>query len=182
MTTRSWIRKLFDRKPRTIRKDLVRFRPRLEHLEDRVTPSTTITVTSAADTANYAGTVTVSRLNPSAKPVTLIDALNAADATNGFDFALPYNSTVNALPQITATITIEGTSGYNNTIQRSTATGTPAFRLFDVAQGGALKLENLTLTGGLAQGTDSAAEGGAVYSSGMLTLSGVTVEWHVDLA
>jgi hypothetical protein len=29
MTVRNWIRKLFDRKPRTIRKKLFRFRPRL---------------------------------------------------------------------------------------------------------------------------------------------------------
>src|SRR5262249_31803369 len=35
MTPRSWIRRLFARKPRTARKAPARFRPRLEGLEDR---------------------------------------------------------------------------------------------------------------------------------------------------
>jgi hypothetical protein len=43
MTVRTWIRRLFDRKPRTIRKTIrkepVRFRPRLEQLESRVVPT-----------------------------------------------------------------------------------------------------------------------------------------------
>src|SRR5262249_62133338 len=39
MTTRSWIRRLFARTPRTIRKAPARFRPRLELLEDRLTPA-----------------------------------------------------------------------------------------------------------------------------------------------
>jgi hypothetical protein len=39
-----------------------------------------------------------------------------------------------------------------------------------------LTLENVTLSGGLAQGTGAAAEGGAIYSSGTLALSGVTVK------
>src|SRR5262249_27532633 len=48
MTTRSWIRHPFARTPRTIRKDRVRFRPRLEAMEARCVPSTW-TVTSASD-------------------------------------------------------------------------------------------------------------------------------------
>jgi hypothetical protein len=42
MTTRTWIRRLFDRRPRTIRKDRVRFRPRLEWLEKRLAPTVSI--------------------------------------------------------------------------------------------------------------------------------------------
>ncbi|OWK39106.1 beta strand repeat-containing protein [Fimbriiglobus ruber] len=102
--------------------------------------------------------------------------LQAADATNGFDFTSAYPSSNDALPQITASITITGTSGFDNTIQRSTASGTPAFRLFEVAGGGSLTLQNLTLTGGLAQGTGTTAEGGAVYSTGTLNLTGVAVQ------
>ena len=48
MTTRSWIRHPLARTPRTLRKDLVRFRPRLEAMEARCVPSTW-TVTSAYD-------------------------------------------------------------------------------------------------------------------------------------
>jgi sugar lactone lactonase YvrE len=40
MTTRSWARKLLARTPRTVCKDRARFRPTLEVLEDRLTPST----------------------------------------------------------------------------------------------------------------------------------------------
>src|SRR5262249_37475822 len=88
-----------------------------------------------------------------------------------FDYNSPDNSTNggNALPVITGNITIVGNG---DTIER---TGTTPFRLFDVAQGGSLTLENVTLTGGLAQGKGTAADGGAIYSSGTLNLSGVTV-------
>jgi hypothetical protein len=66
--------------------------------------------------------------------------------------------------------------GNGDTIERSTATGTPAFRLFDVAGGAALVLENLTLENGLAQGPGVSAEGGAIYNQGGLGLNGVTVQ------
>jgi hypothetical protein len=39
MAIRSWIRRLFDRKTRTIRKAPARFRPQVEALEDRLTPN-----------------------------------------------------------------------------------------------------------------------------------------------
>jgi hypothetical protein len=54
--------------------------------------------------------------------------------------------------------------------------GNNASRLFDVASGGSLTLQKLTLSGGLAKGTGASAEGGAIYSSGTLALSGVTVK------
>ena len=74
------------------------------------------------------------------------------------------------MPVIAGNITIVGN---NDIIER---TGTTAFRLFDVASGGSLTLQNLTLEGGLAEGTGDAADGGAIYSSGNLNLSGVTVK------
>ena len=39
--------------------------------------------------------------------------------------------------------------GNGDTIERSTAASTPDFRLLDVARGGSLTLENLTLQGGM---------------------------------
>ena len=69
--------------------------------------------------------------------------------------------------------------GNGDTIERSTASGTPGFRLFAVAGGGSLTLENLTLQGGSA--TDSLyPDGGAIYNhQGALTLNGVTVQDNV---
>jgi hypothetical protein len=61
--------------------------------------------------------------------------------------------------------------GNGNTIQRSTARGTPEFRLFDVAAGASLSLNNLTLSGGVAT-----FYGGAVLNLGTLSLRGVTVQ------
>lgn len=117
----------------------------------------------------------------------LIDAINTANSSGGattitlvggpaFDFTSPYDNTQNALPVITANITIVGNS---DTIERDSE-NTAMFRLFDVAGGGSLTLQDVTLKGGVAQGNpllgQTSAEGGAVYSSGILNLSGVTVQ------
>jgi len=60
--------------------------------------------------------------------------------------------------------------GNGDSIQRSTAKGVPAFRLFDVVSGASLTLNNLTLSRG------AAPSGGGVFNQGTLTLSGVTVQ------
>ena len=99
-----------------------------------------------------------------------------------------------ALPAIAAPITIVGNG---STIARSTASGTPDFRLFFVGANpsvsatpswttpgaGALVLENLTLSGGLAQGGNGGAAGGggglgaggAIYNQGATVLTAVTL-------
>src|SRR5262249_41463017 len=80
------------------------------------------------------------------------------------------------LPVIAAndTLTIVGNG---DTIQRSTAKGTPAFRLFDVANGASLTLGSLTVQNGLAaQGGPVGNEGGAMLNQGSLTLNSVTVQ------
>ena len=79
--------------------------------------------------------------------------------------------------------------GNGDTIERSTATGTPDFRLLRVASGGSLTLENLTLQGGMIEGSaasglssfqpEGAASGGAIFNQGTLVLNGVTVQDNV---
>jgi hypothetical protein len=64
--------------------------------------------------------------------------------------------------------------GNGSIIERSATGGTPAFRLFDVAAGAALALDNVTLQGGLT-GFESFTYGGAIYNAGNLALNGVTV-------
>src|SRR5262249_15721460 len=66
--------------------------------------------------------------------------------------------------------------GNGDTIERSTASGTPVFRLFDVALGAALTLNNLRLQNGYELGPGSSAEGGALFNQGSLVLSAVTVQ------
>ena len=92
-------------------------------------------------------------------------------ANASFDFTAPNDSTngANALAVITGSVTIIGNG---STIER---TGGAAFRLFDMAAGGSLTLQDLTLQGGLAQGVGAAAQGGAIYSAGTLDLVNVAI-------
>jgi sugar lactone lactonase YvrE len=194
MITRSWIRNLFARTPRTARKAPARCRPRLEFLEDRLAPAV-IGVTSTDDTLHYSPTVMISDLNPATTSITLRDATNAANNTGGSNvIELAANTTYivspanvdnvtngpNALPAISSNITIEG----NGAILHRTGTGTTtadALRFFYVAGGlsgqpaGTLTLHDLTLENGLASGAGASANGGAIYSQGTLTLDTVTV-------
>jgi hypothetical protein len=85
------------------------------------------------------------------------------------------------LPPVASSITI---AGNGHTISRSPSA--PPFRFFYVSGGweicaGSLTLENLTLSGGLAQGGGSTTggggmgAGGAIFNQGTLHLSGVTI-------
>jgi hypothetical protein len=141
----------------------------LERLEDRTVPAS-FTAASVAElvadinAANLAGGANTITLAPGAA-FTLTAADNTTDGANG-------------LPVIAAgdDLTIQGNGAV---IERSTAAGTPPFRLFDVTAGASLTLANLTLQGGLAYGEWVAAQGGAVYNQGALTLDGVTVQNNI---
>src|SRR5262249_44430376 len=102
---------------------------------------------------------------PSA-PYTLTAVDNTTDGANGLPVIAPGNHLF--------IFTIFGGGGIS--IQRSTAPGTPAFRLFDVAAGASLELYGLRLKNGLAAGSGVSAEGGAIYSRGDLRLDAVTVQ------
>ena len=142
MITRSWIRRLFARMPRTARKAPARYRPRLEALEERTLLASYVAM-NAADLitdirlANQAGGFNSILLNaaPSA-PYTLTAVNNTTDGANG----LPVIASGNNLTIV----------GNGDTIRRSLVAGTPAFRLFDVAAGASLELYGLTLKNGLA--------------------------------
>jgi chitodextrinase len=87
---------------------------------------------------------------------TLASAYNATDGGTG-------------LPVISGQVTIQGAGA---TITRSTASGTPAFRIFDVASGGNLALNSLTLSNGLANNGQQG--GGAIDSHGTLAVTAGT--------
>jgi hypothetical protein len=152
MTTRFWFRKLFAGPVGPTRKAPVPCRPRLEALEDRTllnsyfaaTAADLITDIGLANQAGGTNTITLSAAPSSPYTLTAVD--NSTDGATG-------------LPVITAgdNLTIVGNG---DTIGRSTASGTPAFRLLDVAAGATLTLQGLTLTNGLASGSGVSAQGG----------------------
>jgi hypothetical protein len=121
-----------------------------------------------------------------------INAANAAGGANtivlvaGTTFTLTAQNNVTdgptGLPVIAANdnLTIQGNG---DTVERSTATGTPAFRLLDVAAGASLTMSDATLQGGLATnyqviagGNVITARGGAIFNQGTLSLNDVTVQ------
>jgi hypothetical protein len=114
-----------------------------------------------------------------------INAANAAGGSNtimlaaGTTFTLTAvdNTTLGAtgLPVVAANDNLT-LIGNGDTLERSTASGTPAFRLLEVVGGGALTLSNLTLQGGLSTDQFGPGLGGGIYSSGMLTLASCTIQ------
>jgi hypothetical protein len=140
----------------------------LTQLEGRTLPSsfTALTVSDLIADINAAnqngGTSSITLTAPTTSPYVLTAVDNTIDGPTG-------------LPVITAhdNLTILGNG---DTIDRSTAQNTPAFRLLHVGKSGSLTLENLTLQNGLAFGSGSSAEGGAVYNQGTTVLSSVTVQ------
>src|SRR5262249_42236464 len=141
--------------------------PGLECLEARAVPASH----TAASVPDLIEAIYAANLTAEADTITL-----AAGRT--FTLTAVDNTTDGAtgLPVIAAgeDLTIVGNGA---TIERSTATGTPAFRLLDVAAGGSLTLQNLTLQGGLFYPAfGQSAQGGAVYIQGALTLSDVVVQ------
>jgi len=146
-------------------------RLRLEQLEDRTLPSNFFADTvsdliadiNAANKAGGSNTITLTAPTSNPYVVTAVD--NTTDGANG-------------LPVIAKkdTLTIIGNG---DTIERSTAPGTPAFRLFHVANGASLTLENLTLQNGRAFGPGRSAEGGAVLNKGTLIVSGGNVQGNL---
>jgi hypothetical protein len=152
------------------RATMPRCRLQVEVLECRTLPSTYYAATASnliADikAANTGGANTIILTAPTTSPYVLTAVNNSTDGPTG----LPVISKKDSLTIV----------GNGDTIERSTASGTPGFRLFDVASGSSLTLENLTLQNGEAgeaKATGNSAEGGAIFNQGTLVLSAVTVQ------
>jgi hypothetical protein len=143
--------------PRRRRPD---YGPPIEALECRTLLTAYAAATAAQLVADInaanksGGTNTITLTAPTTSPYILA---NSADGANG----LPVISKKDNLTIV----------GNGDTIERSAAAGTPAFRLFDVAKGASLTLEHLTVQNGVAS-----TYGGAIYNQGTLVLSQVTVQ------
>ena len=152
-------------------------RPTLNLLEHRILLAAapqTYTVTSLDDSGpgslrdaiasanadGYSGSaVDTIEFDPSLAGQT-IDLTTIGDSTDDGNSALA----------ITAPIVIDGSTAPGLTIARSSAAGTPDFRVFFVASGGNLTLNDLTISGG----QDISSFGGGLLNVGAVTLMGDT--------
>jgi hypothetical protein len=186
MTARSWIRRLFARTPRTVRKAPARFRPRVEALEDRTVPAL-YTVTNALDDGSV-GSLRWAINQANATPVA--DIINFSSSLAGATISLTQvGDLFGALVgnpsafAITGALTISGPTASSGGITIGRDGAAPLMRLFHVYPGAELALENLTLTGGVARGGDGylgggggAGMGGAIFNNqATLRLDNVTL-------
>jgi hypothetical protein len=146
-------------------------RPVLQPLEDRAV----LTTFTASNVTQLIADINQANSTGGSNTITL-------QANTAFTLTAVNNTTdgPTGLPVIAANddLTIVGNG---DTIERSTAKGPPAFRLFDVVAGATLTLQNLTLQGGLSTtGPDfnhpNSATGGAINNLGTLHLTGVIVQ------
>jgi hypothetical protein len=147
-------------------------RPSFERLEERTVPTTykASTVTALINDITQANTAggsnTIQLTAATSSPYVLTAVNNTTDGATG-------------LPVITSGDNL-AIVGNGDTIERSTASGTPAFRLFDVASGATLTLQKVTLQDGLASSVTSglviSGEGGAIYNAGTLDLKKAVVQ------
>ena len=144
----------------------------------------TITVNSNGDPGGYATNLTVGTLGPT---VTLRDAITAANNTAGDDtivFDGSMNGATVTLAQTTTTLPAHSAPRTNDgpTAIRITSNleliapsgglvilPTGLMRLFDIAQGATVRVERLTLRGGVG------SNGGGFWNAGSLTLDEVTM-------
>jgi len=123
---------------------------------------------NAANRAGGANTIVLTA--PTTSPYVLTAVNNTTDGVTG----LPVISSGGRKAENLTII------GNGDTIERSTASGTPAFRLFDVAKAASLTLQNVTLQNGLeGYGSGVWAEGGAIYNQGTLVLNSVLIQNNV---
>src|SRR5262249_29992594 len=130
----------------------------VESLEDRRLLST-FTVNSLGDTGAGTGTSGDLRF-----------CITQADATTGdntLNFSVTGTITLNsALPHLSNTTgltDIEGPGAANMTLARSSAAGTPQFRILTVDANAKVQLAGLTISGGLVS-----VRGGGIANAGML--------------
>src|SRR5262249_9489189 len=136
---------------RRFRPAATRFRPQLEALEGRELPSTYYAATASDLIAD-------------------INAANKASGTNTIALTAPTTS-----PYVVSGLSVAKKDILTIIGNGDTLDANHWGRLFDVASGASLTLQNVTLQNGYAYGSGAAAEGGAIYNQGTLVLSGVGV-------
>lgn len=103
-----------------------------------------------------------------------IQETNNAPSADSISFSLPANSTITlstALNDIDGDLGITGPGAAMLTVERSTAGGTPDFRIFKINSGKTVIISGLTITNGNSVGDN----GGGIFNSGTLTINASTV-------
>src|SRR4051812_23878147 len=146
--------------------------------KDRITPAGgLITVNSTSDAANSADGLCTLReaiANANNDSATILvsgectagigpDTIDLTGISGTIDLA-------SALPVIDSDITIKGPGASNLTIQRSTAGGTPNFRIFTINPGKSLTLNGATISNGSVVGSGASNQGGNFFSDQGATL------------
>ena len=139
---------------------------------DWAVATTALTSYTAATTADLIADINLANAAGVASTITL-----TAPTTTFYNVTAANNATYGntAFPVITGNVTIVGGGDTILAVTLSNVRANNAYRFFSVAASGSLRLQNLTLQGAYAHGAGVAAQGGAVYSLGNLTLTGVTV-------
>lgn len=137
-----------------------KLQPRVETLEDRFVPTSSV-VNSLLDTAAPpAGTVTLRSAILASEADTSADTITFSPSILGGTIVLTSD-----LPTITRLVDIQG-PGENGLI----VCGNRVARCFVIGSGGLAAISGLTLTQG-----NAAADGGAILNNGILTLANVTI-------
>src|SRR5262249_53576667 len=90
-----------------------------------------------------------------------------------YDLTSAYSAGVTGLPALSGQLTI---NGHGATIRRSSAGGTPAFRIFAISASANVQLNDLIISNGRITRAGSFGVGGGIYNQGVLTLNSTAVQ------
>ncbi len=151
------------------RERLRRARPAVEWLEDRTLPSA-MPYALPADATQLAADFSYANSNPGSYTINL-----PSSTTYSLTTTSATDSLTGSLLSVAPHVSLSVVGSTDDIITQFVTNPSSGNRLLEVQSGGSLTLSNLTLTGGRAQGSETAAEGGAILSWGALTLTAVTI-------
>jgi CSLREA domain-containing protein len=156
-----------------------------------ITPAaSTINVNSTADVANSSDglctlreAITAANNNAASGGTAGECAAGSSSGSDTINFSVTGAiSLTSALPDITSDMTINGPGANILTVQRSTAGGTPNFRIFTINSGRTVGISGLTMSNGnIASGLAPLNSGGAVANSGTLILTNSTLSGNTAI-